>query len=65
MQANIKLDDELLAKAQDYTGILDPERLVNEALRRLIRREAAKRLIALGGTMPELEYTPQRRQEPQ
>lgn len=65
MKAHIKLDDDLLAKARDYTGIEDAEAVVNEALLRLIRREAAKRLIALGGTMPDLAYTPQRKQEPE
>ena len=65
MRTTVNIDDELLARAIEDTGITEKSRLLNEALRRLIRREAAKRLIALGGTMPDLEYIPQRRQEPE
>jgi hypothetical protein len=35
--------------------------LLREALKALIEREAARRLAALGGTMPELEDIPRRR----
>lgn len=65
MRTTVTIDDDLLKKAIEDTGIEEKSKLLNEALRRLTRQEAAKRLIALGGTMPDLEYIPQRRQEPE
>ena len=65
MRTTVTLDDELVKRAMEDTGISEKSQLLNEALRQLTRREASKRLIALGGTMPDLEYIPQRRQEPE
>lgn len=61
MRTTIALDDELVAKAQAYTGITDKSALVREALRRLVEREAAERLIRLGGTEPDAKAAPRRR----
>jgi Arc/MetJ family transcription regulator len=61
MRTTITLDDELLAKAKSYSGINETAALIREALKRLIEREAAKRLARLGGTMPELKPIPRRR----
>lgn len=61
MRTTVKLDDELLAKAKGYTGIEESSALVNAALKALIEREAAHRLIALGGTMPGIKAAPRRR----
>ena len=61
MRTTITLDDDLVAKAQEYTGITEKTTLVREALKTLIQLEAARRLAALGGTMPELEDIPRRR----
>jgi Arc/MetJ family transcription regulator len=55
------LDDELLREAREYTGIEEKTALLHEALRELISREAARRLIALGGTMPDLKAGRRRR----
>lgn len=55
MRTTIALDDDLVAKAQEYSGITEKTALVREALRVLIHFEASRRLAALGGTMPELE----------
>jgi len=60
MRTTIALDDELVERAQEYTGIAEKSTLVREALKALIQREAADRLAALGGTMPELEDIPRR-----
>jgi len=49
MRTTIALDDELLAKAQAYTGLEEKTALVREALKALIQREAAKRLANLAG----------------
>jgi Arc/MetJ family transcription regulator len=61
MRTTIALDDELVERAQEYTGIAERTALVREALKALIQREAADRLAALGGTMPELKDIPRRR----
>ena len=54
------LDDAKVANAKERTGITETASLMREALDALIQREAAHRLAALGGTMPDLEITPQR-----
>jgi Arc/MetJ family transcription regulator len=61
MRTTINLDDELLARAQQLTGIRERTALVHEGLRLLIQRESARRLASLGGTAPELEQTPRRK----
>lgn len=61
MRTTIALDDELLAKAQQYTGMTEKSALVREALKALIERESARRLARLGGTQPQLEPVPRRR----
>jgi Arc/MetJ family transcription regulator len=61
MRTTLALDDELVKRAQEYTGIEEKTALVREALKTLIEREAGRRLAALGGTMPDLEYIPRRR----
>ncbi len=61
MRTTIALDDELVAKAQELTGIEEKAALVKEALKSLIARESARRLALLGGTEPELLDIPRRR----
>jgi Arc/MetJ family transcription regulator len=61
MRTTLALDDELIERAQEFTGIAEKTALVREALTALIQREAARRLAALGGTMPELEDIPRLR----
>jgi Arc/MetJ family transcription regulator len=61
VRTTIALDDELIERAKEYTGISEKTALVREALKALVEREAAHRLAALGGTMPELEDIPRRR----
>lgn len=60
MRTTINIDDRLLAEAQRYTGEKEKTKLVHMGLESLIRSHAAKRLIALGGTMPDL-IVPRRR----
>jgi Arc/MetJ family transcription regulator len=50
MRTTLILDDNLLAKAREYTGISEKTRLIHLGLEALIQREAARRLAALGGT---------------
>ena len=60
MRTTLNLDDKLIAEAAKLTGIGEKTELIHEALRALLAREAGRRLIALGGTMPEA-WTPNRR----
>lgn len=65
MRTTLTLDDELVAKAQAYTGLKEKSALVREALTALVEREAARRLRLLGGSAPDLQAPPRRRQEPE
>jgi Arc/MetJ family transcription regulator len=65
MRTTLALDDDLVSAAQEFTGIAEKTALVREALKSLIEREGARRLAALGGTMPDLEDIPRRRVEQQ
>jgi Arc/MetJ family transcription regulator len=64
MRTTINIDDDLIARARELTGIQEKTALVREALKSLIAEEAGKRLIALGGTMPGLQQIPRRRLPP-
>ena len=61
MRTTLALDDELVAKAQAFTGLKEKSGLVREALKALIERESARRLARLGGTEPALKAPPRRR----
>jgi Arc/MetJ family transcription regulator len=61
MRTTLSLDDELLAKAEAYTGLKEKSALVREALKALIERESARRLARLGGSEPSLKPVPRRR----
>lgn len=64
MRTTLALDDELLAKAQAFTGLHEKSALIREALKALIERESARRLARLGGTEGDLSPTPRRQTEP-
>jgi Arc/MetJ family transcription regulator len=61
MRTTVTLDDELLARATEYTGIKERSTLLRMALERLVATEAEKRLARLGGSMPDLRAPPRRR----
>jgi len=63
MRTTLALDDDLLAKAQAFTGLKEKSALVREALKALVEREAARRLARMGGTEPKLK-APRRRRLP-
>jgi Arc/MetJ family transcription regulator len=63
MRTTIALDDELVRQAEQYTGIKEKAALVREALTRLVRNEAARRLAALGGSDPKAGAAPRRRRK--
>jgi hypothetical protein len=54
---------ELFERASRLSGISDRERLVSEALKALIEREAMSHLVAVGGTMPDYAAAPRERPE--
>ncbi len=61
MRTTVNLDDALLAKARQLSGIGERTELLHEALRALIARESARRLARLGGSEPKLKAVPRRR----
>lgn len=60
MRTTISLDDELVNAAAALTGISEKTLLVRHALKKLVEWESAKRLAALGGTIPNLADMPRR-----
>ena len=64
MRTTITLDDELLAQASEAMGTTERSALLHEGLRLIVQREAARRLILLGGSMPDAKAAPRRRPAP-
>lgn len=61
MRTTLAIDDALLDRATELTGLSERTALVREALRALIERESARRLARLGGSEPQLAPVPRRR----
>jgi Arc/MetJ family transcription regulator len=61
MRTTITLDDALLERAAELTGVTERTALIREGLETLIRVESARRLAALGGSDPEAEAAPRQR----
>jgi len=61
MRTTLILNDDLVARARDLTGVQEKTALVHEGLRALIARAAALRLAALGGRLPSMGQAPRRR----
>ena len=61
MRTAIVLDDNLIATAQEYTGLMVKNALMREALKALIERAASRRSAELGGASPDVAYTRRRR----
>jgi Arc/MetJ family transcription regulator len=61
MRTTLNIDDDLLTEAKKYTGEKEKTKLVRMGLESLIQSHIARRLIALGGTMPDLQVPPRRR----
>ena len=64
MRTTMILEEELVERAREATGIREKTELVRAGLRALIARSAAARLADLGGTHPDLPDIPRRRPEP-
>ncbi|WP_059017194.1 type II toxin-antitoxin system VapB family antitoxin [Mycobacterium sp. M26] len=61
MRTTVTIDDDLLAKAAELTGVHENVALLKKGLQTLIRVESARRLAALGGTDPKATAAPRRR----
>lgn len=64
MRTTLTLDDELLAQAQQISGLTERSQLIREALLALVQRESARRLARLGGTEAQLQPIDRRRSAP-
>ncbi len=64
MRTTVTLDDELLKEASEAIGVTERAVVLREGLKALVEREAARRLILLGGTMPDAALPPRRRPAP-
>ena len=61
MRTTLNIDDEILKKASELTGISEKTSLVRLGLEALITKESSKRLANLGGTEKEIQDIPRRR----
>jgi hypothetical protein len=61
MRTTLNIEDQLIEKASELTGIKEKTTLVKLGLEALIARESAKRLAELGGTEKHLKAIPRRR----
>lgn len=61
MRTTVTIDDDLLAKAAELTGVHESVALLRHGLQTLIRVESARRLAALGGTDTAATAVPRRR----
>jgi Arc/MetJ family transcription regulator len=64
MRTTLILDDELVERARDLTGLKKKTAMVHAGLEALIARESARRLAALGGSERRLRQPPRRRSGP-
>ena len=61
MRTTINIDDNLLKKASELTGIKEKTSLVRKGLNTLIALESSKRLAKLGGTEKDLTNVSRRK----
>ncbi|MDO9211308.1 MAG: type II toxin-antitoxin system VapB family antitoxin [Deltaproteobacteria bacterium] len=61
MRTTLNIDENILTKASQLTGIKEKTALVRLGLEALIARESSKRLAKLGGTEKKLQPIPRRR----
>jgi Arc/MetJ family transcription regulator len=61
MRTTLNIDDDLLRRAAEMSGISEKTALLHAGLEALIQRAAAKRLAAMGGTQKDIRVPPRRR----
>ncbi len=62
MRTTVTIDDALLARAAELTGVEERATLLRMGLETLVRVEAGRRLAALGGSDPDATAAPRRRE---
>lgn len=61
MRTTVTIDDALYEKALEVADPqMDRADIFREAMKTFVRVQAAKRLVALGGTVPEMQDMPRR-----
>lgn len=63
MRTTLNMDDKLIRKARELTGIKEKTSLVRLGLEALIALESSRRLARLGGSERKLRPIPRRRQK--
>lgn len=63
MRTTLNIEDHLIKRASELTGIEEKTTLVRRGLEALIAQESAKRLAKLGGTEKHLKSIPRRKTE--
>lgn len=63
MRTTLNVDDELVAKASELTGVTERTALVRMGLEALIAQKSAQRLAKLGGTEKQLKRPRRRRMQ--
>lgn len=61
MRTTVTIDDALLQRAAELTGVSESAVLVRQGLQTLVRVESARRLAALGGTDRSATSAPRRK----
>jgi Arc/MetJ family transcription regulator len=61
MRTTLNIDDDLVERAKDLTGVSEKTSLVRMGLKALIAQESARSLSRLGGSEPSLESIRRRR----
>ena len=61
MRTTLNINDQILQKAADITGVKEKTALVRMGLEALVAFESARRLASLGGTEKNLRSIPRRR----
>jgi Arc/MetJ family transcription regulator len=61
MRTTLNIDDALLGKATQLSGLREKTALVRAGLEALVARESARRLAALGGSDKGVRLIPRRR----
>lgn len=65
MRTTVTIDDVLFEQALEVADPdMDKADIFREAMKTFVRVQAAKRLAALGGSMPKMRDVPRRREEP-
>ncbi len=61
MRTTLNIDDALLGRATQLSGLSEKTAVVRAGLEALVARESAKRLAVLGGSEPAIRPIPRRR----